>query len=134
MNITIPGYFIIGIGVLAIIVGLACSFYFSTQKNGGGAILSVLAGFIIAAVCIGGTLFYSNTEAGKRAYKDQQSNISGGIQRTVTVYDINGNIIKQYSGEFDVETDKPNYILFDDEDGKRHVIYNTTGTIIIDEE
>ena len=51
----------------------------------------------------------------------------------MSVYDINGILIKQYDGKFDIETDRNNYILFDDETGKRHVIYYTTGTVIVDE-
>ena len=38
--------------------------------------------------------------------KDQQSNLSGGIDRTVSVYDVNGQLIKEYSGKFDIETDQ----------------------------
>ena len=55
------------------------------------------------------------------------------IERTVSVYDVNGQLIKEYSGKFDIETDRESYILFDDEDGNRHMIYYTTGTIIVDE-
>lgn len=65
--------------------------------------------------------------------KDQQSNLNGGIERVVSVYDIDGDLIVQYSGKFDIETDRESYILFDDEQGKRHIIYYTTGTIIVDE-
>lgn len=74
-----------------------------------------------------------NSESGRRALKDQEANLNGGISRTVSVYDINGDLIEQYAGKFDIETDSNNYILFDDENGKRHIIYYTTGTIIIDE-
>ena len=82
---------------------------------------------------IGGTFWYYNsTESGKRAIKDWQSNTTGGITRTVTVYDINGKEIAKYEGKFDVEYDAER-IKFDDEEGKRHIIYYTTGTIIIDE-
>ena len=73
-----------------------------------------------------------NTEAGARALKDQQSNFNAGIERVVKVYDVNGELIEQYEGRFDVETTS-SYVLFDDENNKRHMIYYTTGTIIIDE-
>lgn len=100
------------------------------RKNYGIAVMA--AGAVIGLLIIGGCLFYANTEAGKRAYKDQQSSLTG-ISRTVTVYDINGDVIATYSGKFDVETDNSSYILFDDENGKRHIIYYSTATIIIDE-
>ena len=50
-----------------------------------------------------------------------------------TIYDINGNVITTYTGKFDIETDNEKYILFDDEDGLRHIIYYTTGTVIVNE-
>lgn len=91
---------------------------------------------VIVLLCIGtigGTIwYYNNTESGKRAIKDWKSNTSGGITRTVTVYDINGKEIAKYEGKFDVEYNAER-IKFDDEDGKRHIVYYTTGTIIIDE-
>lgn len=52
--------------------------------------------------------------------------------RTVKVFDVNGNIIYQYDGKIDIEYDECR-ILFDDEEGKRHVIYYTTGTVLIEE-
>lgn len=92
---------------------------------------------IVVAICFSlSSLFIwyrNNSESGQRALKDQESNLNGGIERTVSVYDISGNLIKEYVGKFDVDTDRNSYILFDDADGRRHVIYYTTGTVIIDE-
>lgn len=134
MAITIGGWIFIVIGIFCALAGVVLAFYNAYKRNPGRAVISAVVGFLLAAVLIIGPIVYSNTESGKRAYKDQQSNFSNGITRTVTVYDINGNIIEQYSGKFDVETDTPGYVLFDDENGKRHIIYCPTGTIIIDEE
>ena len=72
------------------------------------------------------------TETGKRNLKSQKSDFSGGIERTVTIYNIDGEVIKTYSGKFDVEHNSER-IIFDDDKGKRHIIYYTTGTITIDE-
>ena len=72
------------------------------------------------------------TETGKRALKSQKSDFSGGIERTVTVYNIDGEVIKTYSGKFDVDYNSER-IIFDDENDKRHIIYYTTGTVVIDE-
>lgn len=134
MTITIGGWVLIVIGIICAIAGIGLAIHFASDGEPGAATATAIIGFLAAAVFIVGPIIYSNTEAGKRAYKDQESNFSSGITRTVTVYDINGNIIEQYSGKFDVETDNNGYILFDDENGKRHIIYFTTGTIIIDEE
>ncbi len=88
---------------------------------------------VIALVIIGFGWYISSTEKGKRTIKDFTSNVSGGIPRQVKVYDIKGELIEEYKGTFDIETTHNNYILFDDENGLRHIIYFTTGTVIIDE-
>ena len=58
--------------------------------------------------------------------------MNGGIKRKVAVYDIEGDIIAEYQGSFDIEYDDDR-ILFDDENGLRHIIYYPTGTVVIDE-
>ena len=103
------------------------------ESSIGYAIASVITILITCVICFFICWYQLNTESGKRALKDQQSNLSGGIMRTVQVYDVNGELIKEYEGKFDVETDEETYILFDDENGKRHIVYFTTGTIVIDE-
>lgn len=96
-----------------------------------------IIGFIVAIVlCLivtFGTLwFFQNTESGKRALKTQESNFNKGIERKVSVYDMEGDLIHEYKGKFDLEYDDDR-ILFDDENGLRHIIYYPTGTVIIDE-
>ena len=117
--------------------GLCIGAYLIYCANDEGSIAAAIAGVIVIVVatiiCVAVAWWQLNTESGRRAYKDQQSNLSGGIEREVSVYDVNGNLIKQYSGKFDIETDNESYILFDDENGNRHIIYYTTGTIIVDE-
>lgn len=92
-----------------------------------------LVGIILSGIVLGIMLFYfNNTASGKRAFKSQESNFNNGIERSVEVYDATGNLLKTYSGKFDVDYDD-NRIIFDDENNKRHVIYYPTGTVIIDE-
>lgn len=94
---------------------------------------SLIVGIVLSAFVFVGMLWYfNNTADGARQLKSQQSNFNGGIERTVTVYDVNGQQIQKYEGKFDVDYDD-NRIIFDDENGKRHVIYYPTGTVIIDE-
>ena len=80
-----------------------------------------------------GLVLCSCTEGCARACKDINSDFNGGLARTVTVYDIDGDLVAEYSGKFDIETDHSTYILWDDEMGKRHIIYFSTFNIIIDE-
>jgi len=93
----------------------------------------ILVGIILSGIVLGIMLFYfNNTASGKRAFKSQESNFNNGIERSVEVYDATGNLLKTYSGKFDVDYDD-NRIIFDDENNKRHVIYYPIGTVIIDE-
>jgi outer membrane biogenesis lipoprotein LolB len=66
----------------------------------------------------------------ERNLKNINSEWTGGLNRTVTVYSNDGKIIKQYSGRFDIK-EGDNKVLFD-LDGKRVIIYN--GVVISEEE
>ena len=81
-------------------------------------IIAILAAFIILTVTLTGCSGLS------RELKTIGSDFSGGLNRTVTVYDNHGNVIKEYSGKIDVETSE-NKVLFD-LNGKRTIIYNAT--------
>lgn len=65
-----------------------------------------------------------------RSMKSFKSDISGGLNRTVTVYDYNGNEMKSWSGKFDISQSE-NEVFFDDTNGKRVIIH---GGIVISEE
>lgn len=65
-----------------------------------------------------------------RSCKTISSDFSGGLDRTVTVYDYNGNSIKSWSGKFDI-SENTDEVFFDDADGKRVIIH---GGIVICEE
>ena len=126
---TVAGIFVAGVFVSIFIYGLLYDICNKTSR-----IRSLVITLVITVIICGVFIWYrSNSASGQRALKDQQSNLNGGIERVVSVYDINGDLIEQYEGKFDIETDKESYILFDDENGKRHIIYYTTGTIIVDE-
>lgn len=116
------------------IVALGCAICMS---NGYRSTSAKAICYIVAVVAIAITFtiqmwYYHSTESGKRAMKSQESNLNAGIERSVSVYDVDGDLIKKYEGRFDVDYDS-NRIIFDDEHGKRHIIYYPTGTVIIDE-
>lgn len=132
---TIGGWFLFGIiAICILIIALFIALYWFDEKRGPVPwIVSIgIAVVLCIGLFVGMNAYYNNTESGKRALKSQESNFNSGIKRTVTIYDVNGKVIKQYEGKFDVEYDDDR-ILFDDENGKRHVVYYTTGTVAIDE-
>lgn len=106
---------------------------YDMADSGIGAIISIALTLVVTiAMWVGTSWYYNNTEEGARALKTQDSNFNGGIERQVIVYDANGDIIEEYQGKFDVEYES-NQILFDDEDGQRHIICFGSGTVIINE-
>jgi len=120
-------------GVLVITTGIITGCVTVEADNKSTKIISfVLSAIVIISLTIGMRWYYSNTESGKRAMKSQESNLNAGIERRVEVYDMEGDLIKEYEGKFDVTYNEAR-ILFDDENGKRHVIYYSTGTVVIDE-
>lgn len=136
---TIGAWVVVGVIALTGVVPAAILVYTYICDRGYDAgekwmpITAISITLVTIAVCLLFIWYRGNSESGKRALKDQESNLNGGIERIVSVYDINGELIKQYHGKFDIETDQRSYILFDDENGNRHIIYYTTGTILVEE-
>ena len=85
----------------------------------------------LALVAMVGLTATSCTESQQREVKSITSNWTGGLNRTVTVYDYNGQKIKSWSGRFDVKETNRNSVYFDTEDDKRAIV---SGGIIINEE
>ena len=115
----------------------------------GGAVMSVLTGkdkmtkyggaiaclLVAGMICFGLHWWLYDTESGERAQKNFKSQTSGGLYRIVKVYDMQGEQIAEYKGKFDVAEDHLDGVtkIKFDADGKRHIIYSSTGTVIIDE-
>ena len=86
--------------------------------------------FIIIAIIVAVPLIiFSQTETASRFAKSIKSNFDGGLERTVTLYDYNGNVIDEWEGKLDVQEDETR--VFFDLDDKRVVIYN--GIVVTEE-
>lgn len=64
-----------------------------------------------------------------RSWKSFRSDMSGGLNRTITVYDYNGNEIKSWAGKIDTSESADE--VFFDLNGKRTIIHG--GIVIIQE-
>ena len=105
---------IIGLSFLSIMVIISVAVLCYQYKK--ARIPSVIVGIIILAFSWSIAAWYFNgTESGKRAMKTQASNFGGGIERKITVFDVQGDVIAEYEGKFDIEYDDDR-ILFDDEE------------------
>lgn len=86
---------------------------------------------IAAALAMSAVLFgLSGCASCARMTKSISSDMGGGLDRTVTLYDYNGEVIDSWSGKFDISEDD-NEVYFDDADGKRVIIQ---GGIVVCEE
>lgn len=91
---------------------------------------TIVQGLLIAMAIIFVAFFVFRSASFQRGIKTFRSNYSGGLNRTITVYDNYGNEIKQYQTKTDIENNE-NKILFDTAEGKRIIIYNA---IVVAEE
>lgn len=125
---TIGGWVIFGFLAFMVIcgAGVICA---DLDTISGRALTIVIAAIVIIGMLLGIRWYYQNTASGQRALKTQESNLGGGLYRTVEVYSYDGDLIKSWSGEFDVtENDQETFF---DIDGRRVIIQ---GGIIINEE
>ena len=108
--------FFIAIAGLALGIGVV--------ESAAGRILTAIVSLALIIGLFGGIRWYfNNTASGQRALTDQKSELANGLNRTVTVYTADGNIIAQYKGIIDIEGNDGGYVLFDFE-GKRYTYYN----------
>ena len=121
--------FTIIIAALGIYICYDCH---DSGETGYGILALVIALIIIGGIWGGTYWYYSNTASGKRELKTQDSNLNNGIEREVIVYDMDGDELEYFRGRFDVDYEDER-IMFDDENGNRHVIYFKSGTVIINE-
>lgn len=111
---------IISAMVIFICGGIGFGFTYSVK----GLTVGVLSGLVISAVIAGGIYwYYQNTASGRRALIDERSELDNGLDRTITVYTADGEIIAQYIGKIDIEGNDGGYVIFDYE-GKRYTYYN----------
>ena len=119
------------VAVVGVVLGVMVGIYDYEWGKGFGI---MVAGFVIAGLILGGGYWYcNNTADGARALKDQQSELHNGLNREITITAEDGRQIFYYKGKCDIETNG-NYILFEDEEGMRQMIYwGIQDTIIISE-
>jgi hypothetical protein len=119
---TIGGWF--GFGLFAALILCAGILGAILIENIPGKIISVVVAILlILGLFFGMRWYFQNTASGQRALTDQKSDLNNGLERTVTIYTADGEIIAQYTGKIDIEGNDGGYVLFDYE-GKRYTYYN----------
>lgn len=80
----------------------------------------LMIAIIIATISI---FYLSGCASMERLGKDLTSDLEGGLDRIVTVYTADGEILKQYEGKIDFESTEGGIVKFDFK-GKRYMYYN----------
>lgn len=111
--------------IVAVVFVISCSgIGLSLTNSWKGLVAGLLVGLMISALFGGGMYWYfQNTASGQRALVDQRSELNNGLERTITVYTANGEVIAQYAGKIDIEDNDGGYVIFD-YNGKRYTYYN----------
>lgn len=119
---------------LVLVGGVALGAYLLYDGALGGGIGTIFGAVLLSILiaCVG-FWWCNNTADGARALKDQRSNFNNGLNREITVLAADGREIFHYKGKCDIESDHTdNYILFEDEEGLRRMIYyGITDTVLI---
>ena len=119
---------------IVLIGGIALGAYLLYDGTVGGGIGTIFGAVLLSIlIAVFGFWWCNNTADGARALKDQRSNFNNGLNREITVLAADGREIFHYKGKCDIESDHAdNYILFEDEDGLRRMIYyGITDTVLI---
>lgn len=90
----------------------------------------VLIFIIVVALMVGMLIFAFSGANFKRTLKSWKSNYTGGLYRIVSVYDYNGNLLREY-GPAMIDISESENETFFDYNGTRIVIHNA---IVIVEE
>jgi len=111
------------------------SSHFDFTPKGVTIGLAVVAILVAIVMAVGPIYWLYGTAPGQRELKSFASETGGGLDRTVEVYDLQGDLIKTYKGKFDIQEDSTK-VFFDlpqeSGDSKRVQIYNAT--VIVEEE
>lgn len=79
---------------------------------------------LIAVLTATSLLCMTGCSSCSRAMTDMKSDFCGGLNRTVNIYNYQGELIATYTGKIDLEvSENCNKVKFD-LDGKRYIYYN----------
>ena len=120
--------------VVACIGGLSgLGLFFADKRYGFAAWVATLATVILMMFLF--NWYYTSYAPGIRAYKTDTSARENGLYREIIITAEDGREIYYFKGKVDIETDpEKNYIMFEDENEQRHIIYySLIDTIIINE-
>lgn len=87
-----------------------------------------ITGLVVLAI-VAVIYFMTGTATFKRNIKNIRSEVTGGLERTVKIYSINGELLAEHEGFIDVTFDDSGRVLFE-LNGKRYVYQNAIVEVI----
>ena len=84
----------------------------------------------LLSVAIGASVLLGGCASCARDMKTLSSDWNGGLDRTVTLYNYNGQKMREWSGKFDLSNSSQE-VYFDDQNGKRVIIHG--GIVVVEE-
>lgn len=84
---------------------------------------------IVAILVSISAIFLMSCASCERELKSCQSDVSGGLNRIVNVYSLDGDLIASYEGLIYIDDNQNGSVMFD-MNGKRYVYYNAIVEVI----
>ncbi len=94
-------------------------------------VLAIIVAVLVAILIIAGFIFFTRSST-QRAIKDVQSEYTGGLNRHVNVYSLDGDKLAEYDGKIDIaerDAGDEGVVKFQLK-GKRYIYYNAIVEVI----
>ena len=130
MSITIGGWILIG---FIFIIGIILSVMRFIDSETGAGILFIIATLIVTL----GLMFFmnwynTNTASGARNYNTYKSEMNNGIERTIDIYNAEGELRYHFEGTVDIDDESQAYTLFfDTQDGQRMIVHYGVQDLVV---
>lgn len=90
--------------------------------------LGVVVAVLLLIIIVGAFIFFSRSST-QRKLKDIESEYSGGLDRHINVYALDGDKIAEYDGRIDIAERNDGVVKFQLK-GKRYIYYNALVEVI----
>lgn len=91
-------------------------------------ILAAIIAILVAILLIAGIVFFTRSST-QRQIKDIQSEYTGGLNRHLVVYSLDGDKLAEYDGKIDIAERDDGVVKFQLK-GKRYIYYNAIVEVI----
>ncbi|MBR2548052.1 MAG: hypothetical protein IKF07_07680 [Eubacterium sp.] len=91
-------------------------------------VLAIVIAILVAILVIAGVIFFTRAST-QRKIKDIESEYTGGLDRHINVYSLDGDKLAEYDGRIDIAERDSGVVKFQLK-GKRYIYYNAIVEVI----